>query len=851
MFDRTWCLAALFTALACSPNAATADDGAPSGAIPVAGQTVGQTATPVVGQTSAPAGAQVQVAAANDGRLTEDMAVPYFDSGVAGKAAESLALRDYQAARSGFARYLKSREGRALDRAGKARVRLLIARADDKLRDWGKAAQGYGRASRELPLLADYCHYHAARAYYFARDMKKAMEHARAVSATSIVGADAELLVGDLLRGGKKFAEMAAHYEKYLADRPKGIRQPEARYRLAQAYENSGRPADDSIALYREVTIRWPLSAWSERAQKRLDALLPGVSKKARKRYQTLSADELVTRGMAYYKAMRNPLSEADFKAAKKAPGNNKDNRCVAAYHQAQSVFKARDRKRAAPLFDKAIKACAKAKNIDLQVKGAYQAGRSYAMTKKRETAIKRYRKAETISKAHTYVDDALLRQAEEFADLGQDDKVKEALAAIPERYPTGDMRAEAVWRLAWRAYREGDYAEAVRWLEKQIEIMPIDDHYYAEGQAQYWLGRSYGQLGDTDKSIAAYRDAVTVYPLSYYALLALNRLRDDHPEAFSELKKAIETPPAGYDAKAPAFTFKKRQEYSSDGFKRAIEFLRLGLGSPAEAELRRLGLNIPPGKKRLHDADHIEKVWATAFLYDRAKRYSQSHWPTRWHILDYKRQWPTGHNYARWRIAYPRGYWSLIEEHAGKHGYPTELMMGIVREESAFDPLRESYANAIGLSQMIFPTARRFGKGTGIDITRENLRNPEKNVTIGSRFLGFLWKKWDGHIMLIPPSYNAGEGAVSRWLRERGTLPADEWLESIKGDQARRYSKRVIASYFIYAYLERGDIPYLSNTIPKRLIPKKKKKKATKKKAAKKKTAKKKTAKKKTAKKK
>ena len=212
------------------------------------------------------------------------------------------------------------------------------------------------------------------------------------------------------------------------------------------------------------------------------------------------------------------------------------------------------------------------------------------------------------------------------------------------------------------------------------------------------------------------------------------------------------------------------------------------------------------------------------AFLYDRAGRYGTSHWMTRWHILDYKRSWPIGANAARWRIAYPLAFWDLLERWARKRDVPPEMLIAIVREESAFNPLMESYANAIGLTQMIPSTGARFAKGTGITADRDNLRDPEKNVTIGSNFLGFLFEKWDGFAMLVPPSYNAGEGAVTRMLKLRGDWPADEFIEAIVDDQARNYSKRVLGSFFVYSYLKDGTIPAMPNDIPAALVPGKKK---------------------------
>ena len=208
------------------------------------------------------------------------------------------------------------------------------------------------------------------------------------------------------------------------------------------------------------------------------------------------------------------------------------------------------------------------------------------------------------------------------------------------------------------------------------------------------------------------------------------------------------------------------------------------------------------------------------AWLYDRAGRYATSHWTTRWHILDYKRQWPVGANRARWLIAYPRAFEALLTRHATANGAPVAMLQAIVREESAFNPLTESYANAIGLTQMINSTATRFAKGTGIAPTRDNLRDPDKNVTIGSRVLGFLFTQWAGFAHLVPPSYNAGEGAVKRMLKLRGTWPADEFIEGIVDDQARNYSKRVLASFFAYTWLYDHRVPVMPNPIPATLIP-------------------------------
>ncbi|MEZ4365636.1 MAG: transglycosylase SLT domain-containing protein [Kofleriaceae bacterium] len=752
--------------------------------------------------------------------LSVEMADPAFPSGPAADAATRFALEDWAGARTGFAAARAAAGGDALLAA---RLDLMLAMCDAATRSWADAAREFAAARAGLPLLADWLGYQEARARYFAREADAALALARAVDPQSIAGADAELLVGDILRGRADATATADHYRGYLERRPTGIRRSEARFRLAEALEAVGGEAAqrELTATYRAILVADPLSSWATKAEARLTALAPSLPADARATIGSYSATELMTRAHELFDGMRNPESEAAFAAALAAPDLTAEQRCDAAYHRGQSMFKERDRRAAAPLFDAAIPLCKAVGNTDLEIKSNYQAGRSYAFHGDRKTAIARYQAAQVVDPSHSYSDDALLREAEEWMDLGDDAKLRATLGVLPERFPTGDNRAEAMWRMGYRAWKQDKVAEAIGWWEKQIAAVPIDDNYFGEGQAQYWIGRARARQGDQAAAIASYIEAIKLYPLSYYALLALNRLRESAPAAYQQVVAEINADPPGFDPTAPAFSFQPRVEWGTPGFARAMELLRLGLGDPAEAELRALGLVAPAGKSRVDDPDLVEKLWAMAYLYDRAGRYGTSHWPTRWHILDYRRAWPTGANRARWRIAYPRAFWPLLSEHAARNDVPVAMQIAIVREESAFDPLLESYANAIGLTQMIFPTAERFAKGTGITVSREALRDPEKNVTIGSRFLGYLFKYRKDFVLLVPPSYNAGEGGVNKWLRARGTQAADEFIESTAGDQARNYTKRVMSSYFTYSYLADGTIPTVPNKIPRDAWPK------------------------------
>ena len=83
-------------------------------------------------------------------------------------------------------------------------------------------------------------------------------------------------------------------------------------------------------------------------------------------------------------------------------------------------------------MFDAAATACHDAKNVDLEIKSIYQAGRSYAFIGSHDVAAKKYQAAQTIDPSHSYSDDAPLREAEEWASLKDDKKVEEVLSSLP-----------------------------------------------------------------------------------------------------------------------------------------------------------------------------------------------------------------------------------------------------------------------------------------------------------------------------------------------------------------------------------------------------------------------------------
>src|SRR5258708_20475334 len=108
----------------------------------------------------------------------------------------------------------------------------------------------------------------------------------------------------------------------------------------------------------------------------------------------------------------------------------------------------------------------------------------------------------------------------------------------------------------------------------------------------------------------------------------------------------------------------------------------------------------------------------------------------------------------------------------------------------------------AFGLMQLILPTAGAYAKPLKLASDAKALTEPELNSPIGTAFLHKLRADFPANPALVVPSYNAGEGATQRWMTPALADTFDLWVESIPFDETRKYTKRVLTSYYAYLAL-------------------------------------------------
>lgn len=127
--------------------------------------------------------------------------------------------------------------------------------------------------------------------------------------------------------------------------------------------------------------------------------------------------------------------------------------------------------------------------------------------------------------------------------------------------------------------------------------------------------------------------------------------------------------------------------------------------------------------------------------------------------------------------------YEPIIIKHASKSGVDVNLVKAVMAAESGFNPSAISPKSAMGLMQVIGPTAARYG------VSEAQLMIPERNIYAGVRYLADLSRMFKGRPELIIAAYNAGEGAVYKYNRK---IPPYA--------ETQNYVRTVLQFYNVYA---------------------------------------------------
>lgn len=154
-------------------------------------------------------------------------------------------------------------------------------------------------------------------------------------------------------------------------------------------------------------------------------------------------------------------------------------------------------------------------------------------------------------------------------------------------------------------------------------------------------------------------------------------------------------------------------------------------------------------------------------------------------------------------RELYPIRYSAVVSSASEETGLSESLIYAVIKTESGFDPEAESHAGAKGLMQMIpdtFSWIQQKIDGSA-EIGEEALLDPETNIRYGCRVLREMVDTF-GNIDTALCAYNAGAGAVERWLGDPACSSDGTTLDKIPYPETERYVEKVNRNRMIYEKL-------------------------------------------------
>ena len=154
-------------------------------------------------------------------------------------------------------------------------------------------------------------------------------------------------------------------------------------------------------------------------------------------------------------------------------------------------------------------------------------------------------------------------------------------------------------------------------------------------------------------------------------------------------------------------------------------------------------------------------------------------------------------------KTMYKKEYSEYVSKYSQEYEVDENLIYALIKAESNFNANAVSAKDAQGLMQLMYSTAEDVAKKNGIELTEENILDPEININIGTKYLSTLLKKYDC-LEVALAAYNAGSGNVDRWIAN-GTIKADgSDIENIPFKETNTYVRKIMRDYEIYIEKEK-----------------------------------------------
>jgi soluble lytic murein transglycosylase len=377
-------------------------------------------------------------------------------------------------------------------------------------------------------------------------------------------------------------------------------------------------------------------------------------------------------------------------------------------------------------------------------------------------------------------------------------DRAIDSFRELQQRFPKGGHASSAHWKAEWLSFRQGRTDEARKGFEDQIALYPDSAEIPA---ALYWRARLAEEEGNPAMARAFYQKLSDRFRNYYYAELGRQRLKVLPGLGAGSPKDGWPQEDAPHypllDHVSPLSTAGKITAADPPDDNLRVERARLlSNGALADMAVRELqaaasqegGTWAPP---------EMARVYQDGGRYDRGieimKRATPNYFAV--DIPDLPRPY--------WEALFPKAYWTDLRKYSVLNGLDPYLVASLVRQESEFNALALSRANAVGLMQLLPNTGKTVAKQVKLKgYSAPQLYTPAVNLELGTRYFKEMVDKYNGQFEYALAAYNAGTDRVGDWLGQGHYRDPQEFVESIPFTETREYVQAILRNANVYRQL-------------------------------------------------
>jgi soluble lytic murein transglycosylase len=404
---------------------------------------------------------------------------------------------------------------------------------------------------------------------------------------------------------------------------------------------------------------------------------------------------------------------------------------------------------------------------------------------------------------ASPWLEQALLSAGNMYLLKRDYDRAIDYFRELQQRFPKGGHASSAHWKAEWLTFRQGRTDDARKGFEEQIALYPDSPEIPA---ALYWRARLAEEEGSPAMARAFYQKLSDRFRNYYYAELGRQRLKVLPGLGAGSPKEG--SPKDGWpqedaphypllDHVSPLSTAGKITAADPPDDNLRVERARLlSNGALADMAVRELqaaasqegGTWAPP---------EMARAYQDIGRYDRGieimKRATPNYFAV--DIPDLPRPY--------WEALFPKAYWTDLRKYSVLNGLDPYLVASLVRQESEFNALALSRANAVGLMQLLPNTGKTVAKQVKLKgYSAPQLYTPAVNLELGTRYFKEMVDKYNGQFEYALAAYNAGTDRVGDWLGQGHYRDPQEFVESIPFTETREYVQAILRNANVYRQL-------------------------------------------------